>query len=81
MTNEIKNYIQLKMKEFAMNIDEFQINDTVLDITDNTIATITDKGKNSLEVFILKKTEKGINCYQWYDMKTFNRIFKKYSTD
>lgn len=63
------------MLEFASNIDDFSIGQTVLD-ADGMACTITNKTINSIEVFISKKAESGINTTQWFDMRTFNKRFK-----
>ena len=68
-----KKYIDEKMKEFAMNIKEFTIGQTIID-SDNTSCEISNKTNNSIEVLIIRKSEKGNNCKQWFDMrfKTLN---------
>lgn len=73
---EQQNYINERMKEFAMNIDEFSINQIVED-TDGTNCEITNKTLNTIEVFIKRKNEKGVDCKQWFAIKDFNRRFKK----
>lgn len=73
---EQQDYIKTKMAEFAMNIDEFEIDETVLDL-DKSNCVITDKTNNSIEVFIKAKTNKGIDCKQWFDMREFNKRFSK----
>ncbi len=72
---EDKEYISQRMKDFAMNIEELSIGQTVFD-SDNTDCLITDKTANSVEVFVRKKTNKGIDCTNWFDMKSFNNRFK-----
>lgn len=68
-------YIEEKMKEFAMNIDEFSIGQMVTD-SDGNQCEITDKSTTSIEVALKKKTVKGIDYKQWFDMKRFNNRFK-----
>ena len=63
------------MAEFAINIAYFSIGQIIRD-TDQSHCQITDKTLNSIEVFIKKKTDKGIDCKQWFDMKQFNQRFK-----
>lgn len=70
-----EQYIKERMLEFASNIDDFSIGQTVLDV-DGMSCTITNKTINSIEVFISKKAESGINTTQWFDMRTFNKRFK-----
>ncbi|MBK7669679.1 MAG: hypothetical protein JNJ41_12130 [Bacteroidia bacterium] len=70
-----KKHIDEKMKEFAMNIEEFTIGQTIID-SDNTRCEISNKTINSIEVSIIRKSEKGSNCKQWFDMKQFNKRFK-----
>jgi len=69
------DYINQRNDSYKMNIDDFSIGQTVLD-TDNNICFITNKTTNSIEVFISKKTSKGIDCKQWFDMSSFNKRFK-----
>ena len=71
-----KAFIAERMREYAMNIDEFTIGETVVH-TDGRKCVITSKTKNSIEVYLTRKTKDGVNCKQWYDMRMFNNIFKK----
>lgn len=68
-------YIKERMSEFAMNIDEFSIGQIIED-TDKSYCEITNKTLNSIEVFIKRKSDKGIDCKQLFDMKQFNKRFK-----
>lgn len=73
---EQNDYISFKMKEFAMNISEFIIGQTIKD-SDGAQCKIVDKSINSIEVHIKKKNKKhGIDCNQWFDMNNFNKRFK-----
>jgi hypothetical protein len=72
---EQNEYIKEKMIEFAMNIDDFFIGQEIID-SDKSICKITNKSINSIEVFMYKKTKEGINCKQYFDMKSFNKRFK-----
>lgn len=77
MNEKTETYISERMKDFAQNIDEFSAGDKVID-SDKSECVITNKSLNSIEVFIKKKNEKhGIDCWQWFDMKSFNNRFKK----
>ncbi len=67
-------YINERMITFAQNIDLFQIGQTILD-SDKSKCKITNKTINSIEVFISKKFDNGINCKQWFDMTSFNKRF------
>ena len=71
-----QNYIDERMKEFAMNIDEFSVGETVID-SDGALCKITNKTINSIEVYIIRKKREGINHKQWFDMHRFNYRFKK----
>lgn len=71
-----EKYIKEKMNEMALNIDEFSV-DEILLAEDKSNVTITNKTKNSIEVYIKAKTKKGINYKQWYIMGNFNKEFKK----
>lgn len=73
---EQKEYIEERMRELAMNIADFSIGDIVKCI-DGRTCRITDKSLNTIQVFMERKTNKGIDCKQWFDMKNFNKIFKK----
>jgi len=72
---ESQDYINERMKEFAMNIDEFFIGQIVEDF-DRSHCEVTNKTLNSIEVSIKRKSESGIDCKQWFDMKQFNKRFK-----
>lgn len=70
-----QNYIHERMKEFAMNINEFSIGQIIEDL-DKRHCEITNKTLNSIEVSIKRKSENGIDCRQWFDMREFNKRFK-----
>ena len=73
---KVKEYIEGKKALWAENIDEFEIGERVLD-QDGGECLITDKTANSIEVFIRKKSDKGVNAKNWFTMKNFNRRFKR----
>lgn len=54
----MNDYMKERMAEWAMNIDEFQIGETIID-TDGSECRITNKSANSIEVFMKKKNRKG----------------------
>lgn len=64
---EKQNYIDEKMKEFAMNIDEFSIGQIIED-EDKSHCKITNKTLNTIEVAIK------------FAMKEFNKRFKVLKT-
>ena len=70
-----QKYIDDRMREFAMNIDDFSIDQTIAD-QDGAHCIITNKSVNSIQVFINKKGKEGINCKEWFDMKSFTKRFK-----
>jgi preprotein translocase subunit YajC len=70
-----QEYIDERMKEYSMNIDEFSIGEEILD-SDGIVCKITDKTSNSIEVEIKKKNKEGVDHKQWFDMKRFNNRFK-----
>jgi hypothetical protein len=70
-----QKYIDDRMREFAMNIDDFSIDQTVLD-QDGAHCVIKNKSLNSIQVFISKKGKEGISCKEWFDMKSFTKRFK-----
>lgn len=67
------------MSEFALNIEEYSIGGTIVDL-DGSDCTITNKTLNSIEVFIEKKTDRGVSHTNWFDMKAFNKRFLKNNT-
>lgn len=74
---EQSRYISERLEEFVMNINEFSIDETVVDSKGKKYL-ITNKTSNSIEVYITKNSKEGVNCNQWFDMKHFNKRFKKY---
>ena len=71
----MEDYINQRMIEFAMNIDDFNIGQILLD-DDKEECIITDKTLNTIQVFIKRKNKEGVNSKQWFDMKTINNRFK-----
>lgn len=69
-----QDYIAERLAEFAMNIDEFSVGQTIEDL-DKTHCIITGKTLNSIEVEVKRKSVKGIDCKQWFTMKEFNKQF------
>ena len=72
----MNNYINERMAGWAMNIADFNIGETILD-KDGCECEILNKTTNTIEVFGKKKTNKGINCSDWFDMVSFNKRFIK----
>lgn len=60
-----------------MNINDFKIDESIIDNTDGSECRITNKTTNSIEVFIKKKTEKGIDCTNWFEVSKFIKRFRK----
>lgn len=60
-----------------MNIDDFKIDESIIDNTDGSEYRITNKTTNSIEVFIKKKIENGIDCTNWFEMSKFIKRFRK----
>lgn len=58
---EFPEDIKEKMKQFALNIDEFSIGQTIID-TDGAHCKITNKTINTIEVFINKKISNCQSC-------------------
>ena len=75
--NTRQRYASDRMKEFAMNINDFELGELVIDVNDGSQARITEKSKNTVRLFLSAKTKKGIDCYGWFDMKAFNKRFTK----
>lgn len=69
-------YLEDRQKELNGNIDMYTIGEEVFDM-DNAVCIITDKTINSLEVFRTKKTDKGIDCKDWFYIKDFEKRFSK----
>ena len=65
-----------RMAECSENIDKFKIGENIID-NDGSECRITNKTANSIEVFIKKKTERGIDCTNWFEMRNFNKRFRK----
>jgi len=74
-----QDYIEERMKFLAQNIEDFSIGQNIVDY-DNSVCKITNKTKNTIEVALHKKNENGINCRQWFDMKSFNVRFKFFNS-
>jgi len=75
MTTE--EHMQEKMKEFASNIDEFEVGCMVKD-SKGVTCQVLEKTLNSICVSIKIKTERGlVDGCQWFDMRRFNDRFKK----
>ena len=60
----------------SINTDQYSVGDKLYDI-DDAICVITQKTKTSIEVFMRKKTDKGIDCTQWFYIETFEKQFEK----
>jgi hypothetical protein len=69
-----EEYIKEKMNFLAMNIDELSIGQEVID-EDNSLCKITNKTKNSVEIYVERKTKQGVNSKQWFSMFDFNKRF------
>lgn len=67
----------METEQFKENIDDFYIDEIIIDTKDGTECKITGKTSNSIEVYILKKKKEGVNAKNWFDMSRFNRRFKK----
>ena len=67
----MSTYIEEKHKEFAMNIDEYQIHQIVNFC--GRECRVVDKTSNSIMLFVPKNSESGIDSYQWFDMRMFNK--------
>lgn len=71
-----KQYIEEKMTFFAQDIDSYSIGDIVID-NDGAECEVTNKTLNSIEIYISKKKDEGIDCKQWFTMNNFNMRFKR----
>lgn len=75
MTTE--EYISERMKEYASNIDEFEVGCQLKDAGVG-IYFVLEKTVNSIRVSIKIKTDRGpVDGSQWFDMRDFNKRFKK----
>ena len=70
-----EEYIKERMKDYAMNIDDFSIGQEITDL-DKSIGRIINKTSNSIEVLIKRKSKDGTDCNQWFNMMGFNKRFK-----
>ncbi len=68
-------FIEERTKEYALNIAEFKIGQFVME---NGVhkCEITNKTSNSIEILHKAKTAEGVDSKQWYDMKSFTKMFK-----
>lgn len=71
-----EDYIKSKMSDFTLNINDFTIGEVICDLDDNQYI-ITDKTLNSIEIYINKRSDQGIDCKQWFTMTKFVTRFKK----
>lgn len=71
-----REIIRHRMAELSYGIDEFDIGDIVYDTNGNDYK-VSDKSRNSIELYIKKKINEGINCKQWFTIKDFIKKFKK----
>ena len=71
-----KEFIKERMEFFAQNIDEFEIGEEILD-ENKSKCKVMNKTLNSIEVWIGRKTKEGADSKQWFDMRSFNKRFKK----
>jgi hypothetical protein len=70
----MNEHVKQRMSEFAMNIDDFEIGQEIVDAS-GSIYIVSNKTMNSIEV--MKKIKSGINYKNWFEMGRFNRTFKK----
>jgi hypothetical protein len=57
-----------------MTIDDIKIGDSVLDR--GVVEKVTDKTTNTVEVTRTARSDKGINCKQWFSFNDFQKLFK-----
>lgn len=69
------NKIELANK----NTQKYFKNQVIVDTQYNVETTITDMTSNSIEVFLEKRTNKGINCTQWFYIDDFEKRFETLS--
>lgn len=67
----------ISTEQFKENIDDFSIDEIIIDNNDGAECKVTGKTSNSIEVYIPKKKSAGVNCKNWFDMRGFNKRFKK----
>ena len=65
----------LSIKDANIETLKWSIGQQVLD-EDKSICMITNKTVNSIEVFIRKKSDKGIDCTNWFYIENFIKRFK-----
>jgi len=71
-----KEHIEERMKFYAQDIDNYAIDDVVIDI-DGVECVVTNKTLNSIEIHLDKKCSEGVSCKQWFTMNDYNRRFKR----
>lgn len=68
-------------KEQDLSISDLSVGLELIDKRDNTIAHVVEwreaNVSSSVCVQLYRKSKKGINCKNWYEMGWFNRYFKK----
>jgi len=69
-------FIEERMRFFAQDIDSYSIGDIVID-NDGAECEVTNKTLNSIEIYITKKKDDGVNCKQWFAMNSFNMRFNR----
>lgn len=72
--NTVLEAVSLHQKELNGNIDLYNVNQLVYD-TDGAECKIVEKSINSLNVWIGKKSDKGINATNWFYIKDFEKRF------
>lgn len=77
MLTEQEKYIQERIEYFAKNINEFDIGCKLFDLKYNKVREVSNKTKNSIEVFFKRDSKKGIDCNNWFDVFNFNIRFRK----
>mgnify|MGYP000973100590 CR=1 FL=1 len=58
-----------------IKIEDIVIGQRFYNIANKKFSTVTNKTANSVELFNLKTSNKGIDCKNWYEIGWFNRLF------
>lgn len=60
-----------------LTIEEIEIGKDYNNLLINTMSTVISKTGNSIEMYNrTNDNSKGINCKSWYEISSFNRMFK-----
>ena len=59
----------------SVKIEDIKIGQKFYNLQSKQFSTVTEKTSNTVELFNLRMSKKGVNSKCWYDMTWFNRLF------